>query len=498
MRILLAGFALLLSTWLHGGSYTIHVTARGFSEDIVSLYRYADLFTKRTVLVSRAILDSTGKATLHGEAEGTMKVQLRIGERIADLYVRTGSTLHVTPFDLGAARSLSGTTRIGLDFTDIDPMDVNALGADVNERIDAFIAEDLATDEAAGMQALDHQRKAGTAKPDTTSRPRTIFVSPTLSKTRIDSFAVKLRKFYGGVHDPWFAHYLEYSIAGLYIGPRTNQRELFDAFLKGRPVLYDDPEYIRLIRTVFSGSLDDLYRYKGDSLRIALNARDAAALRTLFQHNDFLRTDDRLAELVMIDQLYLNHASRLLNSADAEGTIAAVATGSDYAEHRTIATNMVWDLTTMNVGMNLPAMRLEDERGQPVDQTELLKGATCLAFTAGWCTYCAAETISLIKLAEENGGAIKVIIVGLDHTLDAFNAAKKSMPPSAHVTWLHALAEQQVRDDLRIRNLPVTYLLNDAVLARSPAPLPSKGLAPLFFKAKAETQKGQRLKVWDD
>lgn len=498
MRLLLAGFALLLTTLLHGGNYTIHVTARGFGDDIVSLYRYADLFTHRTVLVTRGILDNTGKATLLGEVDGTLKVQLRIGERTADLYVRPGSILHVTPFDMGTARSLNGTTRMGLDFTDIDAMDVNALTADVNDRIDGFIAEDLATDEAAGMQALDIERKRGTAKPDSATRPATLFVTPLLSKARIDSFAVKLRKFYAEVNDPWFSHYLDYSIAGLYIGPRINERELFETFLKGKPVLYDDPEYVRLVRTIFSEGLEQLYRYKGDSLSTALHARDAVALRTLFQRNDFLRTDDRLAELVMIDQLYLNHASRLVQRSEAEGIITAVAEGSTHPEHRAIAANMLWDMTAMQVGTKLPSMRLEDERGQLVDQNELLKGASCVAFTAGWCTYCSAETTSLIKLAEDNKGVVRVIIIGLDRTLEEFKATRKLFPSSAQVIWLHAVAEQQVREDLRIRSLPAVYVLNDDILARSPAPLPSKGLAQLFFKAKTEAEKGQPLKVWDD
>ena len=50
----------------------------------------------------------------------------------------------------------------------------------------------------------------------------------------------------------------------------------------------------------------------------------------------------------------------------------------------------------------------------------------------------------------------------------------------------------------RIRSLPQYFILNDYVLARAPAPLPSKGLAELFFKAKTEAEKGGRLKVWDD
>jgi len=300
------------------------------------------------------------------------------------------------------------------------------------------------------------------------------------------------------VNDPWFAHYLEHSIAGLYVGPRTNDRELFETFVKGEPVRYDDPEYVRLIRTLFGEGLEQLYRYKGDSLRLAMSASDPFALRMLFQGNDFLRSDDRLAELVMIDQLYLNHSSRLVSSAEVVNLLRRVSDGSTIEEHRTIASNMVWDLTAMRVGAKLPAMRLEDERGETVDLNELLKGPVCVAFTAGWCTYCTAETSSLINLAEEGKGTMKVVVIGLDRTLDEFKAAKKAMPASAHVTWLHAVAEQEVREDARIRSLPQYFILNDDVLARAPAPLPSKGLAELFFKAKTEAEKGGRLKVWDD
>jgi thiol-disulfide isomerase/thioredoxin len=498
MRHLFFGIALLITSLLKAGTFTLHVTVQGFRDDVVSLYRYSDLFTLRTELVTRGMLDQTGKATLTGEVEGTARMQLRIGERFADLFVRPGSVLNLSPYDLGTARSLSGTTHMGLDFKEIDPLDVNALVSDLNERIDAFIAKDLATDEAAGMQVLDIQRKEGSTKRDTAARPATLFVTPVLSKAKVDPFALKLRNFYKDVHDPWFAHYLDNGIAGLYVGPRMHERELFNAFVKGEPVLYDDPEYVRLIRNLFTDALEQLHRYKGDSLENLAASGDATALRKLFQGNDFLRTDDRLAELVMIDQLYLNHKSPMVSKKDSEGILADVSTRSTYPEHRTIATNMLWDLTLMRVGSHLPEMRLENERGEAVELSELLKGSVCVAFTAGWCTYCASEISSTIRLADEYKGVVKVVIISLDGSIDEFKAARKSMPASEHVTWVHAVAEQQLREDLRLRSLPAFYLLNDDVLARSPAPLPSKGLGELFFKAKAEAVKGQREKVWDE
>lgn len=498
MRHLLTCIVLLNALVIQAGHFTLHITARGFGEDVISLHRYSDLFTLRTILVGRGILDNTGTTTLEGEVDGTARMQLRIGERVADVLVRPGSRLTIAAYDLGDARSLNGTTRMGLEYSGLDALDINALTTDVNERIDAFIAEDLATDEAAGMQVLDIQRKAGTAKPDSASRPATLFVTPVLSKAKVDTFAVKLRNFYKDVEDPWFARYVENSIAGLYVGPRLHERDLFDSFVKGRPVVYDDPEYIRLIRNLFTDGLEQLHRYKGDSLNLLAAAGDANLLCKLFQGNDFLRTDDRLAELVMMDQLYLKHKSKLVPQQDSERILADVSARSTFPEHRTIATNMLWDLTLMRVGSKIPDMRLENERGELVDLGQLLKGPACVAFTAGWCTYCASEITAAINLANEYKGVVQVVIIGLDRSLEEFNAARKSMPASDDVTWLHAVAEQQVREDLRLRSLPVFLLLNDDVLARSPTPAPSKGLGELFFKAKAEAEKGQRVKVWDD
>lgn len=498
MRPAFSCLAVLAWTVLHAGTFRLNVTAHVKGGEVVSLHRYLDLLTLRTQLLASGALDHGGKVSLEGEVEGTMKVQLRIGDRSADLYLRAGSSLNVTAYDIGTARSLGGTSRMGIEFTAIDPLDVNALTSDLNERIDAFIAENLATDEAAGMEALAGHRKEGVAASDPAMRDAAPFVTPLLTKDLVDPFATKLRRFYTDVQDPWFAHYLEHGLAGLYIGPRMHERDVFDAFMRGMPVQYDDPEYVRLMRNLFRDALDELLREKGDSVLLLTASADANGLRRLFQGNDFLRTDDRLAELVMIDQLYLNQESPAFRDRDIKPILNEVSVGSLFPEHRYIAANMLWDLTLMDAGSILPSMLLEDERGRPVDLREHLKGPVCLAFTAGWCTYCEQEIMSAIKLAETYKGAMKLVIIGLDGTLEEHLAGRKGMPASDQVAWLHAIAEQQVRDDLRLRSLPVFYLLQDDVLARSPAPMPSKGLGEFFFRARADADKGRRVKVWDE
>lgn len=498
IKALVTSLILFASLCACAAPFTIHVSSTGHSDDVVSLYRYDDLFTLRGVLLTRALLNANGTATLEGETDKVTKMYLRIGERTADLYVGPGSDLHVSLAPLSGALSLNGTSRMSITFTGMDALDVNALSSDLNERIDTFIAEDLATDEAAGMQALEIKRKERGTVEDSTKRPPTLFVTPTLSANKVDTFTTKLRRFYTEVKDPWFAHYLNYSIAGLHLGPRTKDSDQFKVFLEGKPVLYNDPEYVRFIRNLFGDQLDQLARKQGDSLALLASSGNTAELRKLFQHNDFLRSSDQLAELVMIDLLYRKYPVGLVEPQAAEKILASVASSSKWPEHRTIAGNMLWDLTAMKPRSVFPqGLRLETPSGTQADLESLLVGPVCIALTAGWCTACGPEIAGLIKLDNEYPGAITVIIIGLDKSLEEFNAVRKSARENK-LTWLHAAAEQELREQLRVRSLPTFYLLNGNELARSPAPLPSEGLGALFHQAKVQMDKKVRVKVWDD
>ena len=92
---------------------------------------------------------------------------------------------------------------------------------------------------------------------------------------------------------------------------------------------------------------------------------------------------------------------------------------------------------------------------------------------------------------------MKIIVIDLDRTAEEFLANKKASPTNSFM-WLHAVAEQQLREEFRLRSLPAFYLLNDDVLARSPAPMPSQGLGALFLQARIKAEKGKQIKVWDD
>lgn len=481
------------------GSFTVHVSAPKEAGQAVLLYRYDDIFTMRTTRVAEAMVGADGKATLSGTVEGTQRMQLRIADAIADLYVRDGSVLHVEwpgP-DPRVPRSLNRPVRVSIVFHEMDALDINALTSDLNERLDDFLMEDLATDAAAGMQALDIQRKEGQEQ-DSANRPPTLFVTPHMSTARVDTFEQKLKRFYSGIDDPWFERYLEYGIAGLRHGPRANDKELNERYLKGRPVLYTDPEYVRFVRGMFEDHLISFaFRYHQAALERAMASGELDSLVAILAKHDFLRDDARLRELVALDQLHAHYNSKQLRRKGVERMLQQAAEHSTYHEHRTIAANMLWDLTAMSPGAELPAMRLNDLKGDAVDLATLSEGPLCLVITATWCTYCELEMVGLEQLHKEYKGTIPIVVISLDKDPAAIKRYLK-LHPGRDFRWLHAEAEQQLREDLRIRNLPTVLLLQDGRLVRSPAPLPSGGLGEVFHRARAQSERDGRIKVWDD
>ncbi|MBK9177014.1 MAG: TlpA family protein disulfide reductase [Flavobacteriales bacterium] len=498
-RGILLPFTLLLTLSAFAQEVQINVLAPRYAGQPVLLYRYDDLFTLRTSRIASALIADDGKAALAAPVTGTTKLRLRIGEVFADLYARPGAsyTVEFLPPAPGTARSLSGTTRTSLLFHDLDPLDVNALTSDLNARIDGFVSEDLATDQAAGMQAVGVQRKDAGAPADSVRRPPTLFVMPTWSKARVDSFERKVRHFYREVWDPWFAHYLTSSFAGLRHGPRVNEAEQFAAYVKDRAIVYDDPELVRFLRTFYAEHLLLAQQTDAGALTRAFEHGDPDSLKALLARNDFLKDDDRRCELVMIDLLYQQYHGKVVQRAGAEAMLKSVSERSSYPEHRLIAANMLWDLTAMRVGERFPPMRLEDLRGRDVQIDSMLNGPVCVVFTASWCSYCDLEMQGMEQLHAEYKTLVPIIAISLDQDPEAMRAYVKAHP-GMDFRWLRAQAELQLRDDLRIRNLPAVYLLNDGILAHSPAPLPSRGLGAHFHRAKAEAEKGSRLRVWDD
>lgn len=495
MRSLLLTFLIPLSLLAQAASMHIQVKAPTYAGEQVQLYRCMDLVTFRLEPLSSTTLDATGNGTLDADVEGTWKGNLRIGGVTAELLLRAGRYhIEISAPEPNSPRSADGGVRVDPLFLGLDPLDINALVTDLNVRLDAFIAQDLATDQDAGMEAIGQARRGEVAmRPDTSKGHRDLFLSPRWSPARVDTFERKLRRFYEEVDDPWFKEDLDYGIASLYLGPRITDRELFDRFIKDKPVLYDVPEYMR-----FTGSLfeDQLMRLtvgndREQVLRF-IHRSQTDSLKALLARNDLLK-DDRSNELVLMTSLYQQQGNEQLDRAGILGILKDIEARSRYPEHRNIAANMVWDLTAMHAGTRLPSIILPDAAGTPVLLDSLIQGPTCIVVTSGRSVHGEREMVALEALYKTYSSYVRFIGIGLDGSPDALRAVLEAHP-DRQWTWLYAGKNTRFLDEFRITTIPTLYFIEDGLLANPPSILPSKGLAPLLYRIKVKVDEEERFK----
>jgi thiol-disulfide isomerase/thioredoxin len=235
------------------------------------------------------------------------------------------------------------------------------------------------------------------------------------------------------------------------------------------------------------------FRSNETELRSAIAAGDAEGLQLLLARHDFLRDDDRLNELVLLMEVYANYWGTLFDRPGFLKLLEGLAAASPYPEHRTIAANMVWDLTAMRNGAILPSLKLTDLNGDPVLLDELLQGPVLLMLSADWCTLCEQELSALELLYAEHGRTVRFITVSMEADVEALKRRLNAHPGRAW-TWLIAGNDRSVMHDLRVKSVPAFFLLNDSTLARSPAPPPSQGLAAILHAITVKADEQQRIK----
>lgn len=497
MNLLPALPVLVCSMALSAAPVELQLKAPSYPGQQVTLYEYADLFTRRLIPIAHGRTDAHGLAVLRAEVEGTQKALLRIGTVGAELWLRAGEyQVTMPPPDPGQVRSVSGTARVDLLFEELDPLDVNALMSDLNGRLDAFLAEQLATDQGAGMRAVAEARsEPGTLVPDTTGAARDLFLSPTWSPARVDTFAQKLLKFYAGVEDPWFQRNLEYGIAGLHLGPRTNDRDLFNRYLKDRPVLYDVPEYVRFFSAFYT---DHLLRhpFRSDPEALQRQIRDARtdSLKALLARNELVQ-DPRLNELVLLTGLHAQHRNPLFDAQGALNVLRDLRQHAGFEQHRALADHMLWDLTAMRAGSTLPPVHVLDTAGRHAALDSLLHGHVFLMVTMIGNPYSEQEMVALRKLEEDHRGYAQFIHIALDRT-PAELAQWLRSAPWPHGTWWVPADQQQLLDELRIRGVPAFFLLEDRRLTGAAGPRPSSGLGAELHRIKVLKDEQERLRPY--
>jgi thiol-disulfide isomerase/thioredoxin len=312
---------------------------------------------------------------------------------------------------------------------------------------------------------------------------------------RIDTLEKKLMNYYSEVDHPFFKQQLEYAVAQLRITPDCNRSKLFEASIKGRDIQYQSPEYVKFFKQFFHKHLLQFaFTKQPEMVQAAVKSGDFEQVLALMREHEFLH-DEELAELVTLHELYLEWGNDLLSS---QGIIRCLDYNSFNETLQTIAENMLWDRTEMQVGARLPD-NLEPlgYDGRSVDASVLDSGYVYFAVTADWCTYCEQEINALEDLAEQYGNYVHFVVLDIATEVKEDDIGRRERASSS-ITEIHAGGDPLILDKLRIRSVPTFYLLLNGIIQQAPAVAPSQGIGREFHRITTAAKKGEKVKVWDN
>src|SRR3984957_3281276 len=276
MRIRLIFFFSFLSSFAFTQAVVIEGTANTYKGKTISAYSYQDLITNTPVVVASDKVSDSGRFTLRlPNVTTTQYLYLNIENFNGSIYVSPGMSYNVIfpPPDSLHYQNPFVSHPVDLVFLNSKASDVNSMVIDFNEQWDLFWRKYY-----------------------------TYFVRKEAPAV-LDSFRITMEQRYTDVKDQYFHGYLDYTIAEIEINILVGQKTLGKKYLKNKPVLYHNYEYMKFFNDYFKDYLSQFAMERAsqdDEVNRFIKANDYPNLMEVLKINPVLRSNDSLCELVLL------------------------------------------------------------------------------------------------------------------------------------------------------------------------------------------------------
>lgn len=442
---------------------TIFGFAPGREGAVLGIYSYDDYITLTEIKLGETIVGDSGKFSVTFEAPEITKVMIRSQKLIGFLYAEPGR-------------------KIEVEFPERDPKAM--VNPDVEYTTDVSIYTEDSTD--MNFLASDFNRKFykwwGQNYIHLVSKD---------SMMVLDSFAVRMKRHYHWVKNPYFKPWMEYGIAAMQDATLRSPLKSGTIYLTGRKIHYHNSEYMAFFNSFFK---DYLYKWslrkEGSGIMYAINEMISYDSLLGAMKNLPWMKNDSLREMVMLKGLFEVYDNPAFNSRNVLAIAQLASIRSPVAEHRRIARNIVSFYTWLKKGSAAPAFTTIDRKGAAVDPLLANRGKYIYLFF-----YSTTNPSSVSELRYSSGLQKKYgkSITFINVSVDADTLAWKKFllaNPKISGTMLHYDFKQKTKDDFKLYTVPAGFIIDpDGKFYLSPADNPSGDLEAAF--AKIATLKGK-------
>lgn len=438
--------------------------ASAYPGKTISLYSYQDLITNTPIIVGSDKVDDSGRfKIIVPQIPTTQYMYLNIDNLNGSIYVTPGTDYLVNfpPPDSLHYENPFVSHPVDLVFLNCKGSDVNSMVIDFNQQWDLFWR-----------------------------RYYTYFVRKDANAV-LDSFRITMQQRYTDVHDIYFHGYLDYTIAEIEINILIGQKTLGNKYLKNKPVLYHNYEYMKFFNDYFKDYLGQFALEResaGDEVNRFIKANDYKNLLEVLKINPILRSNDSLCELVLLKGLYELYYSGDYNQDNIKTILRSLYASTSINEDKSIAQNILNSFSDVEDGDPAPEFTLTDAQGEQTSLIDFRGKYLYICFFNSTSSQSTSEMDVMSAMRRQYGKKINFVCISED---DSISDMQHYLDQNKIYTWPFLFDKgQKISKLYGVKLLPEFFLLNaKGQFLKSPADPPSHGVQQTFDAIMAHSRR---------
>ncbi|MEI6764333.1 MAG: TlpA disulfide reductase family protein [Bacteroidota bacterium] len=444
---------LLMPCLVYSQNVTVKGIAKGGEGKVVRLKTYSDLISMREQLVATAVIDSNGLFELHAKISNTVIATLYIDYYAGELYLEPGKTLELKINNL-VFNDKTDMVNHNLDPLNFTPEILNAGSSELNNSI----------------HKLNIQYNLFLRKNMTILNSRAV-------QTKVDSFAVSMKDTFALVKNEYFSDYLTYRLATLeLLTHRTDNETLMMRYVFGKPVQYDNIEYMTFFNQYFESYFADLTRpVNYATFDRPLNRQKSFAAVLDSMGKDTLLRNEILREAVLLRSLSSFMGMSQFNRSAILEVLKQISVQSKFERHRNAAANLLWTFTHLAQGSPAPSFNLKSNEDKMIQLADFRGRIVLLNFFTTWNTSALEELEVMRSIYPKFSDKVVFVSICCDREfMKLFYFVKDN---KYEWNMVHLNNDYDLLESYGVQTLPYFAIINkDGTFYKCPAPMPSENL----------------------
>lgn len=445
-------------------SAQVNVQLRGTGENLagksVELYCYDDMLTMTEHRLDESTADSNGAFSLECYLTYPRLLFIQIEDYSQSFFAEPGRTYEIfLPYfrwEQDEERNVHfDPIALPLQFIGVPDDDINLQIMRFDAQVDSFLSENR------------------------------VYFDPKFKPSRrwMDSLEHKVVHWEFGISNTFFERYATFSLAEMRYAMRFSSRKnMLERFINGRPVLYHDESYMRLLLSLMDGMVS-----MGTKKLPKWKLTEWVERRMYDVYIDSLGTDpllqdEQLRELAALVAMKESYYDADYDRGGVRYMVQQIGSNSKFAEHRTLAQRLEESFHRAEQGETAPHFLLPDTNGTLVDLDSLAGKWIYLSFVRVGDPACLRELETMAFYRDSIYSMyndVEFVSICCDRDPQKMHSFLKSgkRGPRCRWLWLHFDGDYRLLEHYGVVSYPTFLLINpEGRLHYSVTPPPASGI----------------------